>query len=229
MVSNRPLKRTRSTFLLLDVIQVNVPENYPVVSYKELASLCWSRYYCPKVKYLFKADDDIHLNAPLLAKIVGEFLRNETLTDSPAMFGWFRHKSRVDRAGRYMVTEEEYPGFYYPPYTFGIGYLMTSGGRDNLCESAVRPHPVTRVGDAYITGILRDHAMVPYRHFGDVHYIYSQTLNGPRCEEYFNYDPKLLVCMSSLHSGISDVADEFVHVWNAVYKDEENQNQGNPS
>ncbi len=41
---------------ILDVIQVNLPENYPVVSYKELAALCWSKYYCPDIQFLFKSD-----------------------------------------------------------------------------------------------------------------------------------------------------------------------------
>ncbi|CAF0814401.1 unnamed protein product [Adineta steineri] len=202
-----------------DVIQVNLPENYAVVSYKELAALCWSRYFCSDIKYIFKADEDIHLNTPLLTSLVNGFMKNESLADIPMIFGWFRYKSRVDRTGRYLVTEEEYPGFYYPPFTFGIGYLLTKTGRDNLCVSALRPHPVTRVGDAYITGILRDHAMVRYARFGDVHFIYSYTLNGPRCQEYFIHDPKLLICMSSLHSGTSDTADEYVNVWNAIHED----------
>jgi hypothetical protein len=146
-------------------------------------------------------------------------MKNETTPEIPIMFGWFRRRSRVDRTGRYLITEEEYPGFYYPPYTFGIGYLLTKAGRDNLCIGAQRPHPVTRVGDAYITGILRDHSMVQYARFGDVHYIYSYTLNGMRCQEYFTYDPKLLICMSSVHSGSNDAAAEYVHVWNALRKD----------
>ncbi|CAF1189409.1 unnamed protein product [Rotaria magnacalcarata] len=204
-----------------DVVQVNLPENYPVVAYKELAALCWSKYYCPGIQYIFKADEDIHLNTPLLTRVISEYMKNETIAQISTMFGWFRHKSRVDRNGRYLVTEEEYPGFYYPPYTFGIGYLLTKAGRDDLCIAGQRPHPVTRVGDAYITGILRDHAMVQYAHFGDVHYIYSGTLNGPHCHEYFTYDPKLLVCMSNLHSGVTDVADEYVHVWNAIYTEKD--------
>ena len=195
-----------------------------MVSYKELATLCWSKYFCPAIQYQFKADEDIHLNTPLLTRIVAELFKNKTLPDLPVMYGWFRHKSRVDRGGRYLITEEEYAGFYYPPYTFGIGYLLTRTARDQMCESAILPHPVTRVGDAYITGILRDHALVSYARLGDVHYIYSYTLNGRQCREYFTYDPKLLVCMSSLHSGKNDAADEYVHVWGAAYKDDEDEN-----
>lgn len=212
------------------MIQVNLPENYPVVSYKELAALCWSKYFCSEIQYQFKADEDIYLNTPLLTRIVGEMFKNETLPTIPIMYGWFRHKSRVDRGGRYLITEEEYSGFYYPPYTFGIGYLMTRTGRDQLCDAAILPHPVTRVGDAYITGILRDHALVQYARLGDVHYIYSYTLNGRQCHEYFTHDPKLLVCMSGLHSGKSDVADEYVYVWNALYKDsDEDENSAEKS
>ena len=202
----------------LDLIQVNLPENYPVVSYKELACLCWSKYFCPNIRFQFKADEDIHLNTPLIAGIIASMLKNRTLPNEPIMYGWFRHKSRVDRVGRYLITEEEYPGYYYPSYTFGIGYLMTRAGRDQLCNSASRPHPVTRVGDAYITGILRDHALVQYARLGDFHYIYSYKLSGERCIEYFTNDPKLLICMSSLHSGISDVADEYVRVWKTIYQ-----------
>lgn len=153
-------------------------------------------------------------------------MKNETLPQVPLIFGWFRYKSRVDRSGRYTVTEEEYPEYYYPPYTFGIGYMLTKAGRDNLCVSAPRPHPVTRVGDAYITGILRDHAQVGYTRFGDVHFIYSYTLNGPLCQEYFTYDAKLLICMSSVHSGASDVADEYIHVWNAILQDDTDEVTG---
>ncbi|CAF0803711.1 unnamed protein product [Didymodactylos carnosus] len=206
-----------------DVVQVTLPENYPIVSYKELASLCWSIKHCPTVNYIFKADEDIHLNTPLLAKIVEKLFQNSSLPSIPMMFGWFRYKSRVDRTGRYIVTEEEYGEFYYPFYTFGIGYLMTRAGRDELCAAANTPHPVTRVGDAYITGILRHHAQVGYDRLGDVHYIYSYALNGEKCKSYFIHDEKLLICMASLHSGTNDAADEYVHTWNVLYKDKEQE------
>ncbi|CAF0738624.1 unnamed protein product, partial [Didymodactylos carnosus] len=204
-----------------DVVQITLPENYAVVSYKELASLCWSQRYCSSVEYIFKADEDIHLNTPLLAKTVEKFYENVSLPNIPLIFGWFRYKSRVDRVGRYVVTEEEYDEFYYPPYTFGIGYLLTKAGRNGLCAAANTPHPVTRVGDAYITGILRGHAQVGFAFFADLHFIYSYSLSGDKCKDYFIHDEKLLICMASLHSGIHNASHEYVHTWNSIYSDPE--------
>ncbi|CAF1217065.1 unnamed protein product, partial [Didymodactylos carnosus] len=59
-----------------DVVEIGIPENYPFVSHKELASLHWTRLFCPWAKYIFRADDDVLLDIFLLINYIQYYLYN---------------------------------------------------------------------------------------------------------------------------------------------------------
>lgn len=138
------------------------------------------------------------------------------LAKSDGIYGWFRHNNTVHRADKWAVTKQEYPSNIYPTYTFGIGYLLSNFSCQRLIEAASHPHhQVIRIGDVYITGILREAAKVPFFEFPDMKYAYSFG-NPLACDEYFQKYAALLICMSKLHIGQIGDPYEFYDVWDII-------------
>ncbi|CAF0727103.1 unnamed protein product [Adineta ricciae] len=132
------------------------------------------------------------------------------------LYGWFRFNNTVHRADKWAVTKLEYSSTIYPPYTFGIGYLFSNVSCQRLVDAANHPnHEIIRIGDAYITGILRELANLPYYDFDDLQYAYTFYAEIP-CEEYFENNPDLLICMSKLHIGQRGDPYQFYDAWDVI-------------
>ncbi|CAF1265395.1 unnamed protein product, partial [Adineta ricciae] len=53
-----------------DIIQVELPQQYTLVTHRELALWEWSLRYCHSAKFLFKTDDDVFVNLVALLKFM---------------------------------------------------------------------------------------------------------------------------------------------------------------
>ncbi|CAF2108510.1 unnamed protein product [Rotaria magnacalcarata] len=196
-----------------DVIEIVIPENYAFVAHKELASLLWTRLYCPLARIVFRADDDILMDTFSLLNFIKHDLN---LNVNDGLYGWFRLNNSVHRGDRWAVTRMEYKPNTYPPYTFGVGYLFSNSSCQRLLNAANQPnHQIVRIGDAYITGILRDLAGIPFYDFHDLEFSYTFHDQLP-CDEYFMDNPRLLLCMSKLHLGIREDLFEFYDTWDII-------------
>ncbi|CAF0977884.1 unnamed protein product [Adineta steineri] len=196
-----------------DVVEMNIPENYPFVAHKELASLLWTRYYCPLARIIFRADDDILLDTFLLLNYIQHTLN---LDAKDGLYGWFRFNNTVHRADKWAVTKLEYQPKIYPPYTFGISYLFSNVSCQRLINAANHAnHQIIRIGDAYITGILRDLANIPFYDFENLQYAYTFYTEIP-CDNYFETKSDLLLCMSKLHIGQRGDPYEFYDIWEII-------------
>ena len=193
--------------------RLGIPEKYPFVAHKELASLFWTRLYCPSARMIFRADDDILLNIFLFLRHLETRINLDT---HDGLHGWFRFNNTLHRADKWAVTKREYPSKIYPPYTFGIGYLFSNVSCQGLVEAANQPHhQVIRIGDAYITGILRELAGLSFYDFDNLEYGYTFNEALP-CDEMFEKKPHLLICMSKLHIGVRNDPYEFYDVWDVI-------------
>ena len=169
--------------------------------------------YCPFARMIFRADDDILLDTFLLLHHIENWM---DLDVNDGMYGWFRFNNSVRRADRWAVTKLEYKARIYPPYTFGIGYLFSNNSCQRLIDAANHPdHQVIRIGDAYITGILRELAGIPYYNFKNLDFAYT-FYNEIPCDEYFEQQPRLVICMSKLHIGIRNDVFEFYDIWEII-------------
>ncbi|CAF5147389.1 unnamed protein product, partial [Rotaria sp. Silwood1] len=61
--------------LFHDIIQVELPPQYTLVTYRVLSIFEWSFRYCRHAKFLFKTDDDIFINLILLLKFISPYLK----------------------------------------------------------------------------------------------------------------------------------------------------------
>lgn len=192
---------------------LDIPEGYPFVAHKELASIYWTRLNCPSARFVFRADDDIFLDIFLLLHYIKYELN---LDEQDGIHGWFRFNNTVHRADKWAVTKQEYQAAIYPPYTFGIGYLLSNRSCQRLVDAAILPgHKVIRIGDVYITGILRELANIPYYDFLELEYIYTFFYELD-CNTQFENQKKLLICMSKLHIGVRNDPYEFYDIWEII-------------
>lgn len=113
-------------------------------------SFKWLMYYCPRVKYVFKTNDDVFVNLPQLSIL----LKDKTTKDT-VMYG-YRYQGyppeRNPRKENY-VTKKEFPGDVYPDYLAPEGYIFPGKFAPDLFKTALtmRYMPIENI---FVTGIL---------------------------------------------------------------------------
>jgi hypothetical protein len=148
--------------LFHDIIQVELPQQYTLVTHRVLSLFEWSFRYCRTAKFLFKTDDDIFINLVLLLKFISPLINKATnnsfrISDM-SIYGYKHYNPGVFRqandpvGARYVVTVDEFPCGNYPDFLSGFGYLMPKKARDALIYAAYRdPDTPFRISDVYLT------------------------------------------------------------------------------
>lgn len=145
-----------------DIIQVELLQQYSLLTNRVLSLLEWSFRYCRTAKFVFKTDDDIFINIILLLKFVSPLVKkpisNSFLASDMDIYGNLLIGSRVFRSStdlvhaRYVVTYDEIPCERYMPYLEGFGYLLSKKARDAIIYATYQdPKPPFRMSDVYFT------------------------------------------------------------------------------
>ncbi|CAF3948866.1 unnamed protein product [Rotaria sp. Silwood2] len=209
--------------LFHDIIQVELLQEYTLVTHRVLSLFEWSFRYCRTAKFLFKTDDDIFINLILLLKFISPLIKQSTnnsfLISDMNIYG-FKHKNaRVFRhtkdpvSDRYIVTIDEYPCERYPTFLSGFGYLISKKARDAILYTAYQDPEPFRISDVYLTGIIPDYLSIPRQSLSDYDIEFT---NG--CDEFFRHS-KAFACANSIHHGnTSDTFSKFNQYWQLVKK-----------
>jgi hypothetical protein len=148
--------------LFHDIIQVELPQQYTLVTHRVLSLFEWSFRYCRTAKYLFKTDDDIFINLILLLKFLSPLI-NKSLDKSfrisdMTIYGYKHYNPEVFRqandsvVARYVVTSDEFPCENYPDFLSGFGYLISRKARDALVYASYHDRDIPfRLSDVYLT------------------------------------------------------------------------------
>ena len=150
--------------LFHDIIQVELPQQYTLVTHRVLSLFEWSFRYCRTAKYLFKTDDDVFINLVLLLKFISPLIKQEInnsfLISDMNIYGYkhpdppvFRHTNSSVLA-RYVVTYDEFPCERYPPFLSGFGYVISKKARDAIVYTAYQDPEPFRISDVYLTYVL---------------------------------------------------------------------------
>ncbi|CAF0932941.1 unnamed protein product [Rotaria sordida] len=210
--------------LFHDIIQVELPPQYTLVTYRVLSIFEWSFRYCHRAKFLFKTDDDIFINLILLLKFISPLLEqnvnNSFRISDMDIYGYKHYHPGVFRqsndhvGARYVVTTDEFPCTHYPDFLSGFGYLIPKKARDALIYASYQdPNRPFRISDVYLTGILPDYLSLRRQPMSD----YTIRYQGS-CENFFE-NPKSFACAAGLHHGdTSDVFSTFNRYWQSVKK-----------
>jgi hypothetical protein len=148
--------------LFHDIIQVELPQQYTLVTHRVLSLFEWSFRYCRTAKFLFKTDDDIFVNVILLLKFLSPLIKDRTnksfRTSDMTIYGYKHHHPGVFRnandpvGARYVVTIDEFPCAHYPDFLSGFGYLIPKKARDALVYSSYHDLDTPfRISDVYLT------------------------------------------------------------------------------
>jgi hypothetical protein len=147
--------------LFHDIIQVELPEQYTLVTHRVISIFEWSFRYCRTAKFLFKTDDDIFVNLILLLKFISPLIHqtgnNSFLISDMNIYGNKHVKPGVFRqttssvVARYIITYDEYPCERYPTFLSGYGYLISKKARDAILYTAYQDPEPFRISDVYLT------------------------------------------------------------------------------
>lgn len=146
-----------------DLLWVDIPEDYRnALTPKTFAFLHFgSRTAMTKlsVKYLFKTDDDVFINATemsreLHVKHLPDYyglLRNETAP--------IRNRTETGLLSKWYISRDEYPDDIFPPYAHGTGYAVSKKFAD--CGSRAMASILPMPWEDVATGILAKACQVP--------------------------------------------------------------------
>ncbi|XP_062495915.1 beta-1,3-galactosyltransferase 4 [Pezoporus occidentalis] len=118
-----------------DVLQGAFPDAYGTLTLKTLLLLRWASRRCPGARFLLKADDDVFVNVPALAR----HLRAPTLPRRLYLgrVHWWVPPNR-DPSSRHHVPAALYPASRFPPYCSGTAYVLSRAAA--LAVLAAAPH-----------------------------------------------------------------------------------------
>lgn len=152
-----------------DLLQACFVDTYANLTLKTLAMLGWATSRCPTARFLLKADDDVILNLPALARYL------ERLAGPPAAYlgqVYSLVKPIRDPHSRHYVPTSLYPEPTFPPYCSGTAYVLSAPAAAAVLHAA-RQLPLLLIEDVFVALCAR-HAGIAPRHLdymaGATHY-----------------------------------------------------------
>jgi hypothetical protein len=132
-----------------DIVYADFNESYRNLTRKMLIALKWISVYCSDVDFVMKADEDVFVNIPQLAKD----LHQRPYGIKGSIYGYINVQATVRRVGKWGVTKDEFPLTHYPNYASGNSYVI-SGNIIPRMFMVSEYLPYMPIEDAFITGCL---------------------------------------------------------------------------
>lgn len=133
-----------------DIVRGNFVDSYTNLTLKSISTLEWIDTYCSEVRFVLKTDDDMFINVPRLMSFV-----NRHRKDKNAIFGKLARKWKPvrNKNSKYFLSLAQYKLPFYPDFTTGPAYLISSDVVRKLYEAALN-ETFIKLEDVYITGIV---------------------------------------------------------------------------
>lgn len=144
-----------------DILKGSYIDSYRNLTHKVMHGLHWASTVCP-TKYVLKTDDDVFVNAKLLMNIL-EANTPEIdvyiglVVNTPKRLEVIRNPMN-----KWVVTFEEYPESHYPPYSSGMGYLLSEDVISRMVNLSQFVTPIPNE-DAYIGVLAHKLHVEPFR------------------------------------------------------------------
>lgn len=139
-----------------DVVQADFVDSYFNLTRKILTGIRWVSMFCPTVKFVLKADEDVFVHVPNLIKV----LKDRPAKAGGMIYGHTHENATVLRKGRWGVRTEAFPFKSYPTYACGNTYVI-SGNIVPSIYSSSKFLPFLNIEDVFVTGITRKALRVP--------------------------------------------------------------------
>ncbi|BFF94611.1 beta-1-3-galactosyltransferase 5-like [Drosophila madeirensis] len=151
----------QENYMYGDMIRGNFIDSYFNLTLKTLSMLEWADKHCPRVKYILKTDDDMFINVPRLLEFI------EGKKDARTIYGRLARKWKPIRSqiSKSFVSQQQYGGAIYPPFTTGPAYLLTGDILHELYVHSLRTY-YFHLEDVFITGFVAKRLMIRRVHAG---------------------------------------------------------------
>lgn len=143
-----------------DLIRGDYFEDYWNQTLKIEMGFEWAAKYC-NFTFLLKADDDVFVNTQSLLKV----LENPQTPKTSLYLGHLYKKPRVQRKGKWLVTEEEYNGTHYPDFCAGPGYILSQDAVASFVD-IFNTIPKYKIDDAYVGMLAKKAGVIPRHNAG---------------------------------------------------------------
>lgn len=136
-----------------DILKGSYFDSYRNLTHKVMHGLHWASKKCP-TKYVLKTDDDVFVNTKLLLNILESNTPQANVyiglvVDTPKRLEVIRNPHN-----KWVVTFEEFPHSHYPPYSSGMGYVLSADVVSRMVNLSQFMTPIPNE-DAFI-GVLAD-------------------------------------------------------------------------
>ncbi|XP_043229736.1 beta-1,3-galactosyltransferase 5-like [Amphibalanus amphitrite] len=182
-----------------DIVQANFVDHYNNLTLKSLATLEWVDTFCPKAKFVLKADDDLFINFNNLMQFI-EYHQDKrniiygNLVSSP--------KPERDPKSVFYVSEAIWDQPMFPRYMGGPMYLISTDAVCGIFQHLMK-RPYLFIEDVAVTGIGAQGAGVGRR----------------RAPEIYTYPvPSNNTCLFRALLGAHQIpTDDLVDIWRRVH------------
>ncbi|KAK8764333.1 hypothetical protein V5799_033057 [Amblyomma americanum] len=128
---------------------------------KTLLMLQWAQSYCPRVRFVLKADDDAFVDVPRLISVLerkqGAFENNTQLSGSSPGFLLGKRQEAKSVVMNNESRHDVVPGAHHtgglPAYLSGVAYVLSGGVVGPLFRKALEM-PALHLEDVFLTGLV---------------------------------------------------------------------------
>ncbi|XP_078661227.1 beta-1,3-galactosyltransferase 1-like [Branchiostoma floridae x Branchiostoma belcheri] len=146
-----------------DFIQADFIDSHRNRTLKTIMSLKWAVQFCPRARFVLKANDDAFVNVFSLVKFLKDVHVTKFITGRA--FNKTKPVRDLRFLDRWYVSKEEYSREIYPRYPGGFAYVMTNDTANLLYRTSL----ITKylfLEDVYVGICLEKLGIVPVHHTG---------------------------------------------------------------
>lgn len=107
-----------------DILKGSYMDSYRNLTHKVMHGLHWASTVCP-TKYVLKTDDDVFVNTKLLLNILESNTPEANVYIGLLVDSQKRLEVIRNPMNKWVVSFEEFPHSHYPPYSSGMGYVLS--------------------------------------------------------------------------------------------------------
>ncbi|KAI5103784.1 beta-1,3-galactosyltransferase 2 [Silurus meridionalis] len=118
-----------------DMIQQEYIDSYYNLTIKTLMGMHWVSRFCPKAKYIMKADSDMFVNTEyLVEKLLKSNIPTKMYFTGYLMRGY---KPNRNKNSKWYMSSELYPSESYPTFCSGTGYVFSADMAERIYNTSL--------------------------------------------------------------------------------------------
>lgn len=190
-----------------DILQWDFLDSFFNLTLKETHFLKWFHTYCPRVRYVFKGDDDVFVSVENIFEFLDSRSYDKNLFVGDVIFN---AKPIRNKDNKYYIPQAMYNKTYYPPYAGGGGFLMdgTLVRRLHYASETLELYPID---DVFLGMCLEVLQVTPVKHYAFKTFGLVKNKNSK-----LNREPCFFKNMIVVHKLLPS---DLLHMWNLVNSD----------